>query len=313
MSDSSTLAGQVPHLSEGVVLDGCGLLVDLQVWPGTAILDPRGWLSNFRRDELVYARNMLSNFLFYAEPLVDTLFATAFQRLSALIRAPRQTMAKGANDWTKFCDTAVFTFVEGEEPNPTDSGYLFARKARQVLGIEEDRVLSPATAIKRIRGGFAQDIVFVDDFVGSGNQFVETWRRPYDVGGGTSSFSEIQKARPDSRVFYCNAVTASRGADRIERECPGVRISSGHILPEEYSWVHPQSTLWSQALRATGPAVLHQASRRAGIPDHPGSTEYWKGYSELGLGLAFAHSVPDATMPIFYWKRNGWHPLVRRA
>ena len=55
---------------------------------------------------------------------------------------------------------------------------------------------------------------------------------------------------------------------------------------------------------------LFEASRRAGIVDELGSN--WAGFENLALPLAFFHCVPDATLPLYFWERNGWSPLIRR-
>lgn len=312
MSQKQEVELQVPHLSEGVVLNSCGTLVDVQLWPSTATLNPKPWLDNFRRHEQIFARNLLANFLYFSEPLVDRLFAQSFQSISGKIRQTGRPHAEVLTAWQSFCDDLVVTLVQGEEPSPTDSGFLFARKARQVLGLSEDRVVSPESALRAVINGDTQTVLFVDDFVGSGDQFVRTWNRVHGKGNSRVSFRKALETRQFS-AFYCNAIATSQGASRIQAECPGVILSTAHILPENYNWLAPDSPLWSQPLRADGPEFVRQASLRAGIPDLPGAVNYWRGYKGLGLGLAFQHSVPDATLPLFYWEQNGWQPLLRRT
>ena len=48
------------------------------------------------------------------------------------------------------------------------------------MGIES-RVLAPEKAIEQVMSRRGGRVVFVDDFVGSGNQFRETWRREYEA------------------------------------------------------------------------------------------------------------------------------------
>jgi hypothetical protein len=50
------------------------------------------------------------------------------------------------------------------------------------------------------------------------------------------------------------------------------------------------------------------------MPDTDGAVvNDWQGFHKLGLALAFQHCVPDATLPLFYWEHNEWHPLIRRT
>ncbi len=50
-------------------------------------------------------------------------------------------------DWNAFLGRALFTFVEGEVSSPADSGYAFARRARDILGIPEERILHPSDVL----------------------------------------------------------------------------------------------------------------------------------------------------------------------
>ena len=50
--------------------------------------------------------------------------------------------------WHQFVDSVIVVPVSGEHPGPTDSGYSFARLARDRLGISERRILDAPDAIK---------------------------------------------------------------------------------------------------------------------------------------------------------------------
>ena len=83
-----------------------------------------------------------------------------------------------------------------------------------------------------------------------------------------------------------------------------------HVLDDEYSLISERSRLWPATLEAGAHEFLFEASRRAGIVDELGSN--WAGFENLALPLAFFHCVPDATLPLYFWERNGWSPLIRR-
>ena len=60
-------------------------------------------------------------------------------------------------------------------------------------------------------------------------------------------------------------------------------------------------------LRETASDFIYKASMLGGIPE-----TQWKGFHDLALTVGFEHSVPDATLPIFYWKNNDWKPLIEK-
>lgn len=159
----------------------CDYFVDVHLWPLKQVLNPEGWLKNFTEAELPYAGALLNAFLYFSELLVDTIYRSAFDDLVHHLRSASDTAFAVDTKWRAFQERVILTYSTGEIPNPTDSGYLFARKARQILGIPEERIVPPEQALE-LMAQEDRPIVFVDDFVGTGNQFVETWTRENQSG-----------------------------------------------------------------------------------------------------------------------------------
>lgn len=302
------------RLDEALILEKCTSFVDFGLWPVLANLDPIRWLRNFNESEIEHAYHLLNAFMYYSDALVQQLFAAAFQNLSVLDRQDAWRFPEAKNAWQRLCESLIVTYVTGEHPNPTDSGYSFARKARQVLRIEEARIVAPDEALRQIFVAPDRPVLFVDDFVGSGQQFLTTWTRKYSVPAlGDRSFAQHAQDR-QGRYFYCPAMCTAYGKRNIASHCGNaVVVSPGNLLPDENSAVHQNSVVWPDHLRLSGPQFVESASRRAGIPDNGGNVDDWRGFHKLGLTLSFSHSTPDATLPLFYWEQNGWHPLVRRS
>lgn len=298
-------------VGEAGAIDACERLIDLHAWPSSKI-DPHGWLENFEPADRTYAAHMLARFMFFSDELVDALFLSAFQSLSNRVRQGWLPRLGANRAWNGFLNRAYITIVQGETPNPSDSGFLFARKARQVLGMPEDQLLAPGAALKAMADGFDGPIIFVDDFVGSGAQFLSTWQRKREISGhGRIAFSDMPK-RPEQPVIYCNAILTEFGRDRIERECPDVILVTGNIMPYSYSWTHATSLLWPVEHQKLGIEFIRRVSGVIGFGEDLGGEQDWQGFNRLGLGIAFEHSTPDATLPIFHCDQN-WRPLVRRS
>ena len=154
-------------------------------------------------------------------------------------------------------------------------------------------------------------MIFVDDLVGSGNQFIVTWYREYRTR--YESFAALAPVS-SAKFYYCPAFCTQLGLKRINDACPKVNVSPGVFIPDNYGALAPNSVVWPSRLRSTAEEFLRSASSRAGIPDTGGTKpDDWRGFASLGLTIAFENSVPDATLPIIYWQRNGWRPLIRRA
>ncbi len=168
--------------------------------------------------------------------------------------------------------------------------------------------MTPEKTLEELLTRGPRPVVFVDDFVGTGRQFVATWNRRVFVGGNvTLSFGNVASTVRGANFYYCPLICSQAGYQVIRREVPQVTIVPAHLLSERYSALHPHSVLWPDALRPGAISFVRNASLRAGIPESK-----WRGFGENGLALAFSHCVPDATMPIFYWEQDGWNPLIQR-
>ena len=299
------------RLNSEHVLSNTDYFIDVQLWPLSSELDPRGWLRNFNDDETEYALYLLNAFTYYSRRLVDELFVAAFHNLCVYVTKPDRGFVAARGAWEQFNQELLVTNVEGEHPNPTDSGFAFARRARQLLGVNEERILPPAQALDRLmsRGKLAP-VLFVDDFVGSGQQFLTTWERIHRTNSGVdNSFAQISAV--GGQFYYCPLLCTSRGQLLIRTKCPSVVLQPVHVLePHRDSAVADNSHLWPEHLRATANHFLKTVSARAGIPEE--GPKGYRGFADLGLTVAFEHSVPDATLPLFYWEANGWTPLIRR-
>lgn len=295
----------LPRVTEEFVIQKCDYFASVQLWPLKEVLDPERWLKNFTGEEVEYAVHLLNQFLYFAEPLVDSIFAAAFQGLSRELVKPGDPLKASRQEWRSFVDSVIIVHVTGEIPSPADSGYSFARKSRRILGIRQDQIMDSRKAIETLRSNSLRPVVFVDDFVGTGNQFRATWER-----------ENFRTVASDSRssFYYCPAFCTERGARELERHCPEVKIRPGHFIPARYSAVARDSILWRPDQVEGAIEFLRRASARAGIPDTGGTqVNDWQGFWRLGLAFAFHNSVPDATLPIFYWSENGWQPLIPRT
>lgn len=291
--------------------DRAAFLAEMQLWPTETELNVSGWLRNFSGGEEKYAAALLDGFMYFNKRLVNQLLRSAFHSISEARDRREERLFQSQRAWLRFVDSVYVTHVEGERPNPSSSGYLFARKARQQLGIPESRILGADKTRKYADEGRLNYVCLMDDFIGSGDQFLATWRREVEVAAGRyTSFKRIAEDG-DVRFFYTPLFATEKGYRRIRRSCKGICLVPAHVLSERYSAVGEHLLFWPEPLRDGAESFLREASRRAAIPD--GCTVHWKGYKRLGVCIAFSHGVPDATLPLLWYRSSNWTPLVERA
>ena len=293
-------------------MECCDKLEALQAWPFSKIKVEQ-WLSNFAEADKPFALHMVSQFIYLNDQLIDAQFLSSFQSISNIVCSDWKTFDETRKEWNSFLNTCLIVPVQGEFPSPADSGYTFVRKARQILGIPEEQLVDLDEAIKSVIAGKRLPIVFVDDFVGSGEQFTKTLERPSRLSGvHGNSIASLLQAHPDQTVYYCNVTMTQKGKERINLDYPKIALASGNVLGWEYSWVSKNSEMWPTEQRNDGIAMIEEYSKRIGYIDDSGSKKDWRGFHCLGLGIAFEHSTPDSTLPIFFSENNGWKPLVTR-
>ena len=249
---------------------------------------------------------LLNGVTFFNERMVDALLQAAVQAGINVAYDPR---IPETDRESEFIQNSVFVMPEGENPHPTDSGNLFTRKLRDHLGIREDSIMSPQLALSNLSA--FRRVIFVDDFVGSGNQFIETWRRPYEARGLRTSFAQ-EARRVSVQFLYCPCICTDYGFTRIAKHAPNVTLLPAHVLQPDDNAASASSRVWQGIDGAEAIRHLRNASARAGYTSTDGSPNDWRGFHSLGLLLGFAHGVPDASLPLLYSRKNNWIPLLNR-
>jgi len=293
--------GMTPEVFVDAVKKKVEILQRVGFWPPDAV-HAGAWLGNFEKGEELPAAVILDNLSFYSNRNTNALLRATFQNL-------RDELSAGGD--AGLLDQLVFTPLEDEKPNPSDSGKLFCRKARQILSIPEERMLEPASALERAISG--APIVFLDDFLGSAEQLIKTWKRAYRTDA-PRTFAEAHAAKP-FRVIYLVLVATAFGLKRARFECPAVDTWPAHILGEEYSIRNVAQLPHAPPF----PGLAHQIhnllskySPRLKLKPYMNQSDFRVyGFYSRGLLVAFQHGCPDASLPIIFAGGTGSEPWSR--
>lgn len=270
-------------------------------------------MSNFDDAEKPFAARLLEGFTFFSNELVTAMFRAAFKNLSQVVLKNHSNYLAATNEWTAFVDSVIIVRVAGLVTSEADSGYIFTRLSRDLLGIPEKRLMSPQAALESLRKHPNQNVVFVDDFVGTGEQFVDMWERVHVLPDAWASFKSLALTTGAGRIgfYYVPLICAARGSGYIAEKCPQVKLLPAHLLTPSYSALADESVIWREDMAVTGPKFIEKVSARAGLQDLDGNEGCWRGYRKLGLAMAFEHGAPDATLPIFTVVNENWKPLIK--
>lgn len=289
------------------VLSRCDALKRAGMWLSEPIMRPVAWIGNFDECDKQVAAQLLERFVFYNQRLTDALLKASFNSISdGLKKGPK---APNRENLLKQLPNAVFTLVSGENPNPTDSGYFFCRRARQILNINDNvQIKSRFDALEEASKGRA--IVFVDDFIGSGDQFLSTWKS----SESGISFEQIRK-KVDFTAVYISLVGTEFGINNIWRSAPEVALCVTHRIDDRGTLWGLQSSNISLFTKFDNLLKKYVSRLQPNQNDSYMKGDYLLyGYKKRGLFFAFEHSVPDATLPIFWCRGTGnWEPLIERT
>lgn len=286
------------------VLAKCEALIKSTIWPTQDKIRPRAWLNNFEESDKGIASFLLDKFVFFSNHYTDRLLHKVYNDLVSHFEGTEEA------DLVSLFGEIKVAPLEGEQPNPSDSGNLLCRKMRQNFHFPEANIVTPAQAVTIAdNGGF---ILFVDDFIGSGDQFLKTWRRDY-LDAYPKAFCHVSLESGPTYVVLALVCTES-ALRRINAELGHVSVFSCHTVDEHSSVFNLRDSKYTIA---EIDAFLEKYCDRLTPQEEyiRNDREFLKyGYHKLGLLLGFEHSVPDATLPIFWSTGTAdWSPLYERT
>ncbi|MDO8653488.1 MAG: hypothetical protein Q7R66_14985 [Undibacterium sp.] len=189
--------------------------------------------------------------------------------------------------------------VIGLSAPPTKSGPYILRLAQRRYGIRSHWLCWPHQ-LQSIEG--LSDLIFVDDFCGTGEQFIEFSR--------SIELDQICKKNSTLQITYLVAAAHVEGIHKISMEFPFVHIKCAEklgaintVLSNECLDRYQISGFQAQIM-----AQYQDVVKRAGLPQG----KIANGYGKLGLAYGFAHATPNNTLPIFWYETDNWTPLLER-
>ena len=281
---------------------------NVQVWPTREEFDCEGWIDNFSGDEEKFlATKMLSDFLYFPKKMLDRLFYDSVG--SAIARIQSRFKDFSADFYKK---NIIYSYIPGENSNPSDSGYTFVKKARDFLHVPEENLCHFSDLQDTIlRGGmWPCAIVFCDDFVGSGCQCIDALsRRDSD---GVSLYEHAK--RMGCILAYAPLIANVDGIERIRTELPELICTPIYKLGSEYNLFERECLCWEgdEGLFKAGCELILEKSKHLGIPDNGGETVSARGFYNQGMFIGFEDGIPDCDPAIFYFSDKRWTPLMRK-
>lgn len=278
-------------------------LIRNQIWSGIQIVQIELWLKNFESNEEKYFAACILDSLIYrsnaqTEALVFQLFTKSIPNLTRVYPTPIGKLDNILETLGKTTSPAFrIVAATGEFDGPTASSYFISRLLRRQFSVYESWIINP----KEISRYYNDDIkifIFIDDFLGTGNQF-------YELGIEIDLTYILRQAY----CIYAPLVAHQKGIEFLKEEYPALKIVYGEYLENESAiFNHYFNDDINTPETAKNFYLKLIKSKNFGITD---SNRYF-GYGNLALAYAFEHGIPDNSLHILWYNMEGWHKLFNR-
>lgn len=277
------------------------LQIDNQIWDSIDNNDLDRWLSNFKsREEKLLSAILLDSLISRSSAQTTSILTSAIERSipQALYKNPKEIFE--GEDFLQILtskniskEIRIVPVIRDQDP-PTKSGPSIARMYRRQLGLNEENMIWPWLIQQNIEAG-VKSFIFIDDVLATGHQ--------------ASDFFKLRKIldySEDIKFSYIPLLAHQEGLNRIKTDFPRINICAVEEISAENSLfkserfckIHDLEDLYLEV------AKNHLNKRLF--------KKMAKGYDDLALTFSYHHATPNATLPLYWYESEDFHPLVKR-
>jgi len=262
--------------------------------------DVRLWLEQFgkpSKQRVMY--KVLQKVYFFS----DSVIREKLNELDSLVREGlTRTLARKQR---KRGDIIV-SYYDHMGKSSSHFAYLFADEA----GIYVDNVVAKNDIIDKLSKSDIQAIVFIDDFVGTGESAVKYLKEIDQML--VSALSRNQSGNP-TKIVFAVIVANKNGWSKVEKETEKL---STQIILHKCKTLDESDMVFSEHSKVFKSDIDRETARDIALmigkkleKDHP------LGYGNCELALVFEHTCPNNSLPILWDQSTGkfeWAPLFKR-
>jgi len=287
------------------------LMLEARQWDALDKLSVQNWLDNFPAQCRYFSLRILRHLLYYSERDLEALLRETILHsvLGTDIRRRFQLPSK-FGQYPSFLHyelckamerTALVPLLDGNRPS--ESSLTVTRTALQALGFKPYSFAFP-DKLSEIKTTTCDRLIFVDDNLGTGDQFRTFWTQ-FEAEPGRS-IADFCDTHADWPIYYVVQVGLDQALNDLRGEFPRVHFLAGQIVAPDHGVFQPTSRCWlSEAERIEATAALTEVVQPIGIQ--------LLGYRDFDYAVVLHKNIPDWSLPLLWRGVKGeWTPLVER-
>jgi hypothetical protein len=225
-----------------------------------------------------------------AARLLDAVEFISAEQLHAALRSVLSRLPGWNRNRSKRRGKFVFVAFSSSAGESGDNMLHQFRLANNLNQSTFDSLFIGRSDILRERLGSDDTVVFLDDFVGTGNQAVTAWQK---------MFQELTSGV--GNVYLATVAAFTKGSERIRVETRMQLLAHRHLSNRD-SIVHGDCAHFSDQEKQR---LLHYC--RIASVDQP-----W-GFGDCGLVIVLYHQCPNNSLAILQTTSQRWEPLFPRG
>jgi hypothetical protein len=285
----------------------CEHLIDLGIWAGISKTRLQTWIRNFKNgEERYFAACLLDALIYRSDNQTIAVIQQLFQRVLPDLARKRSWTALVVEDWSKPLASATvdpgvrLVAVVRETDPPKKSANIVLRLMHRHFSISS-RCMMSSWQLRAAPPPQGTKIIFVDDFLGTGIQFIEFFRD-----------EQMRAIASAYECVYAPLVAYDAGAKDVQKAIANVDITSVEMLTVEHRLFHAAAECFNDGLNSPSSAEQFYydllVSRGIAL-----TGDDRRGFGGLELAYTFEHAAPDNSLPIWWWKDSpAWNPLFDR-
>lgn len=300
-------------------INKCKAFIDFmlsqQQWSGITKANIDSWLSNFKElsheeKELVY--KLLTNIIYFSEnDVTDALKIGVYNCLSYTDVLQKQISSNFSlstnslkNAHKSNINKACFVpLLDSGAPHESANNICRILVQQGIIPAEKSMFIDQVPGL--LKSGQVNNLIIVDDCVGSGDQLRTFWEETRINDNGSSVTIKELCQRYGTTANYLTLFGYNKSIDDLRKEFPDLKVFCARQLNDELRVFSDSSYIWKDNEEKTRAFVLFNSlAQNAGIPTY--------GYKDLDFAFIMHKTIPDWSLPIFWKENSDWKLLLRR-